>query len=110
MKVFISQPMNGKTKEEILKTRFEIIESVRRFYKYSYDLDFIDNYIDCMPATSERDSIKMLGVSLIHLADADAAVFCEGWKTARGCRVEYECAKEYGMTILEANKLEVKYL
>lgn len=32
---------------------------------------------------------------------ADVVYFAPGWKEARGCRIEHECAKEYGMDRIE---------
>ena len=41
--------------------------------------------------------LKYLSKSLELLADADVAYFCSGWDTARGCRIEHQCAVEYGI-------------
>lgn len=32
------------------------------------------------------------------LSQADVAYFVKGWRTARGCLIEFKCAKEYGIT------------
>ena len=39
--------------------------------------------------------------SLKLLSGADVAYFAEGWEDARGCRIEHECAVEYGITTIE---------
>lgn len=30
----------------------------------------------------------------------EAAYFCKGWEKARGCRIEHEAAKAYGLEII----------
>lgn len=35
------------------------------------------------------------------LADADVAYFARGWESARGCRIENQCAIEYGIDTIE---------
>ena len=34
------------------------------------------------------------------MKDIDALYMCDGWREARGCKIEYEVAKEYGIKIL----------
>lgn len=43
-------------------------------------------------------SQPMHGKSLELMADADVVYFAEGWQKARGCRLEYECARAYKVT------------
>ena len=38
-----------------------------------------------------------LGESIKLLSTADVAYFLKGWNTARGCRIEYMCANDYGI-------------
>lgn len=45
--------------------------------------------------------LEYLGESIKYLSQADLAVFCPGWETARGCRVEHMCCQEYGVHIVE---------
>ncbi|RHU77980.1 DUF2829 domain-containing protein [Butyribacter intestini] len=35
------------------------------------------------------------------MADADVAYFAKGWESARGCRIENQCAIEYGIDTIE---------
>ena len=83
IKVFISQPMKDKTPEEIRKERNEAIEEIKCQYG---DCEIIDSYF----------------------ADADIAVFCKGWKSARGCRIENTCAYAYGILVFDVEE-EEKY-
>ena len=98
-KVFISQPMKGKTKEEILKVREKAIESVKR--KCGEDIEVLDSYFADYNPEATCIPLKYLAMSLKILADADIAYFSEGWEDARGCRIENECALQYGIEVME---------
>ena len=101
MKVFISQPMNGKSDEEILKERNKIIHLLKE--RHGEDVEILDSFFeDYVPSPSineDRVGLKYLSKSLEILADADLVVFAPGYKEARGCLIEYECAKAYGIPI-----------
>ena len=45
--------------------------------------------------------VAYLGKSIGLLATADVAYFGEGWKDARGCKIEHEVAVQYGIYIIE---------
>lgn len=99
IKIFISQPMRGLSADEITAKRGEIIASINDLVKD--DFEIIDSYFadynpekGCMP-------LKYLSKSLELLADADVAVFGKGWESARGCCIEHECAKQYGIITID---------
>lgn len=98
MKVFISQPMNGKTDEQIKQER-SIIEEKLIMLGYEplntiFDLD------------KNISPIFYLGKSIEVMAGADLVLFMGNWRKYRGCRIEYKVAREYGkrILILEENK------
>ena len=41
-----------------------------------------------------------LAKSLENMSLCHAAYFCKGWEQARGCRIEHEAAKAYGLKII----------
>ena len=90
-KLFISQPMQGKTMEEIFAEREEAIREATRIVKC--DMEVIDSYIQDAPEGAKP--LWFLGKSLELMADADVVYFAEGWQKARGCQLEYECAHAY---------------
>lgn len=96
MKVFISQPMRGKTDEEILKERTQAIENVKKQYE---DAEIIESYFDDYNPKDGCIPLKYLSKSIELLADADLAVFLDGWSRARGCRLEHLCCVNYGIKI-----------
>lgn len=97
MKVFISQPMNGKSDEQILSVRQKAIESVKR--NYNEDVEVIDSFFQNAP--HDAKPLWFLGKSLELMADADVVFFAKGWEDARGCRIENECAIAYGIDVIE---------
>ena len=45
--------------------------------------------------------LDYLARSIEFLAKADVAIFAPGWKNARGCRIEHQCAEDYGIPVME---------
>ena len=99
LKVFISQPMQDRTSEEIMTERYNAIEIVKA--KYGDEAEIIDSYFaDFEESKYKTVPLGYLAKSIELLATADVAVFCEGWDYARGCRIEYSCASEYGLAVV----------
>lgn len=97
-KLFISQPMNGKSNEEIEDVRQKAISTASK--KLGEDVEVIDSFFKDAP--HDAKPLWFLGKSLELLSTADVAYFANGWRQARGCRIEYQCATEYGIeTIAE---------
>ncbi len=96
-KLFISQPMRGKTDEEILAERKKAIESAER--NLGEPVEVIDSFFQNAPANARP--LWFLGKSLELLSTADIAYFAKGWEDARGCRIENQCAIEYGIEVIE---------
>lgn len=96
MKVFISQPMKGKAPEEILMERASAMVAARSLFNGA-DLEFIEPYNSDFDPRTRNGALKALAMSINLLADADFVFFARGWETARGCRIERECAEEYGI-------------
>lgn len=96
-KLFISQPMRGKTDEEILAERKKAIESAER--NLGEPVEVIDSFFQTAPVDARP--LWFLGKSLELLSTADIAYFAKGWEDARGCRIENQCAIEYGIEVIE---------
>ena len=95
-KLFISQPMRGKSNEEILETREKAIAAAER--ELGEKVEVIDSFFKNAPV--EAAPLWFLGKSLQLLAEADGAYFAKGWAEARGCRIEHTCAIEYGIEFI----------
>lgn len=94
IKLFVSQPMNGRTNEEILEERNRLITKVMEAYD---DVEVIDSFFQNAP--HDARPLWFLGKSLELLSTADVAVFANGWSEARGCIIEHECCLKYGIDI-----------
>ena len=96
-KLFISQPMRGKTDEEILKEREKAVASAEKHL--GEKVEVIDSFFQNAPA--EAKPLWFLGKSLELMSTADVAYVVPGWEEARGWRIENTCAIEYGITVIE---------
>ena len=99
-RLFISQPMRGKTDEEILLTRAKAVESARNHL--GEEVEVIDSFFHYAPSPEGvNHDLRVLGRSLKLLATADVAYFAPDWENYRGCKIENLCAIEYGITVIE---------
>ena len=107
--IFISQPMSGKSEEEILATRQKEIEKIHQFFGADgVEINIITSYIDDATRNHFQKyvsddinwDIYWLSQSLERLAMADMIWLCEGWEYSKGCNVELECAIQYGLVIV----------
>lgn len=103
MKVMLSQPMASKTQEEIIAVRERAIATLEACGYEVVNSVFTDEWYS-------KDSMEKRGVvniplcflakSLENMSLCHAVYFCKGWEQARGCRIEHEAAKAYGMKII----------
>ncbi len=94
--IFISQPMGGRSDDEINAERRRVIEIARQQFG---KVDALETFFsDFGPAAKPLD---YLARSIEYLAKADVAIFAPGWQAARGCRIEHQCALEYGILVME---------
>lgn len=94
MKVFISQPMRDKTDEQIEQERDNAISYVYNKLGET-DVEVIDSFFKGAP--HDAKPLWFLGKSFELLSTADMAVFIGDWYKYRGCKMEYEACKEYGI-------------
>ena len=101
MKAMISQPMKGKTDDEIITTRdkaIKILES--KGYKVidTYFIDEIDKVLENNGIVNKP--LWYLSKALNRMSRCNAVYFCKGWEDTRGCKIEHKTAVEYGMDII----------
>lgn len=102
-KAMLSQPMAGKPDEEIRATRDRAIDALKSAGYEVVNTLFTDEWYS-------RENMKKRGVvqiplcflakSIENMSLCHAAYFCKGWEKARGCRIEHETAKAYGLEII----------
>lgn len=88
MKIFISQPMRGKSREDILTERKRIEEMFK-------GNEFIDTYIDDVPEMTGETRIWCLGESIKRMKDADLVVAPRDSYGYAGCHIEAAVAEMY---------------
>lgn len=97
MKLFISQPMKGKSNEEIEAER---ADAIRHIDSKGIRVELIDSFFKDAPA--QAAPLWFLGESIKLLGKADVVYFCKDWQYYNGCIIEHECAVRYGKKILYA--------
>ena len=102
-KAMLSQPMADKTHEEIVETRERAIHALRELGYEIVNTLFTDEWYG-KEAMEARGVVQIplcfLAKSLENMSLCHAAYFCKGWEHARGCRIEHEAAKAYGLKII----------
>ena len=96
VKIFISQPMSGKTYRQILADREEIIDKLHNLW-IDTDIEVLNTVYENI---TEHEPLWYLGLALQALSEAEVVVFSHKWWEARGCNIEYRCASLYGKNIL----------
>ena len=98
MKIMISQPMRGKTTEQIKQEREELVKQLETEGHEVVDTIFAEEAPkDCDTA------IYYLAKSIETIGKVDGLVFMQGWDRARGCLIEHQVAMSYGKFIKYLN-------
>lgn len=95
--VMISQPMRGKTEEQIRAERADLQKIL------SGRMDIVEDTVfpDFVTAEGKNIPLLYLGESLKHMAKCDVVIFMPGWEHARGCVIEHMAAENYGLEVVE---------
>ena len=102
-KAMLSQPMAGKSDEEIVAAREKAVAALTEKGYTVINTLFTDEWYSKEAMQSrgvEQIPLCFLAKSLENMSLCHAAYFCKGWESARGCRIEHEAAKAYGLTII----------
>lgn len=102
-KAMLSQPIAGKTDEEIVSTRNRAIKVLEEKGYEVVNTLFTDEWYN-------RDQMEKRGVVQIplcfmakgieNMSLCHAVYFCEDWENARGCKIEHAVAVAYGLEII----------
>ena len=102
-KAMLSQPMAGKSKEEIVETRERAIKVLEGMGYEIINTLFTDEWYSS-ESMDRRGVVNrplcFLAKSLENMSLCHVAYFCKGWEDARGCRIEHDAAKAYGLEIV----------
>lgn len=91
----ISQPMKGKSNEEIRKEREELVKKLE-----AKGYEVVDTVFAEEPPKDCDTSIYYLAKSIEAIGKVDGVVFMEGWHNARGCGIEHAVATQYGKFVM----------
>lgn len=106
----LSQPLAGKTEVEIRSTRehaIQVLESMGYEVVNTLFTDEWYNPTNMLDRGVVNVPMAFFAKSIEHMALCHAVFFCPGWQEARGCKLEHEVAKAYGVDIMYA-ELEAK--
>jgi len=95
--IMISQPMNGLTDEEVLDKKNKITNELSIKGYHVIDT-FLKDYE--APKGIVHIPVNYLAKSIEFLSYADVLYMCKGWEKARGCVIEHDIAKAYGIEII----------
>ena len=102
-KAMISQPMAGKTDEQIKQDRERAIAELERQGYEVINTLFTDEWYS-QDSMEKRGVVQIplcfLAKSLENMANCHAAYFVKGYEDARGCKIEHDAAKAYGLTVI----------
>jgi hypothetical protein len=99
MKIFISQPMNGRDFNQIKQEREDLMKKIIEEF---VNVEFLDSLLVTTPIRgAKNEPLSCLSASLSILADADLAIFAKGWENARGCQIEHRCCEDYKIAFRE---------
>lgn len=96
MKIMISQPMTGKSTEQICYERRDLVKQLE-----SQGHEVIDTVFNFEGKDPYNDGLFYMGHSILAMSEVDAVVFMPGWDKSRGCKIEHELALRYGLFIKE---------
>lgn len=104
----ISQPMAGKTEQEILEEKEKAVKVLNEKGYEVVNTYFADEWTK--KENLEKEGVKniplcFLARSLAKMSTCDAVYFCKGWNDARGCKIELSAAKSYGLDIIFADEV-----
>lgn len=103
MKAMLSQPMAGKTEEEIKATREKAIKVLKEKGYEIVNTLFTDEWYST-EKMKERGVVQIplcfLAKSLESMSLCQIVYFCKGWENTRGCRIEHDAALAYGLEII----------
>ena len=102
-KAMLSQPMAGKTDDEIREAREKAITALEKEGCEIVNTLFTDEWYS-KESMEERGVVQIplcfLAKSLENMSKCHVAYFCKGWENARGCKIEHDAAVAYGLDII----------
>lgn len=104
-KLFISCPMKGRTEENIRKS----MEQMHKIAEIVFDqeLEVIPTYIEDNPPENNNQAVWYLGKSIQMLAEADFFIGVDFSEYFKGCNIESNVARKYGIRSTYVNMYDL---
>ena len=103
-KAMISQPMAGKTNEEIVADRNRAVAKLESMGYEVVNTFFTDEWYS-KESMTERGVVQIplcfLAKSLESMSLCHVVYFVKGWENTRGCTIERGVATAYGLSIID---------
>lgn len=103
IKIMLSRPMKGKTREEIEKEEKEMANLL--FDKYEDNCEIISSIVE---NHEEKSELECFSESIFFMSMADVLAMGFGWENSRGCRLEHDIAKAYDVPVIYLEKEGIK--
>lgn len=101
MRVMISQPMNGRSENDIRLQREGTIKKLEKL-----GIEVVDSVFKEEPQNYKEPALYYLAKSIDLMGRVNAVYFMEGWQHARGCIIERKICEYYDIKILDKDFLE----
>lgn len=102
-RVFISQPMTGRSLDEVKKERENVITIMHRFdtvlRTVGDSVDVVDSF-DEKAFIEHRNPLECMSECIRIMSTCNVVVFVPGWEKHRGCRIEHQCPTEYRISTI----------
>jgi len=99
MKLFISQPMNGKSDKEIQEVRDAAVAEVEEMF--GEDVEVVSCFIKDAPL--DANPIWYLANSILLMSKADVVYFAKGWRKIPSCVIENDIANVYDLCCIQTD-------
>ncbi len=101
MKIFISQPMDGKNEIQLGEQQLEVAEWLQRYFGDGTEV--VNAYVKAEAPASLHDGqigLWYMAQSIKVMSECDAIVLVGDWLHSRGCQIERKLAEAYGLPII----------
>lgn len=103
-KAMLSQPMAGKTDEEIKATREKAVQALKEMGYEPIDVPFLEEWYNSKASPKQSSVVTVpeyfVPELFIRITRSNAIYFCKGWKNAVGCWLDHNAASAYGLKII----------
>ena len=104
VKIMLSRPMKGKTREQIEKEEKEMVDVIFDMYDHM-TCEIISSIVE---NAEEKSELECFSESIFFMSKADVLAMGFGWENSRGCKLEHEIAKAYDVPVVYLEKEDIK--